>query len=63
MKKNRDLSDVVASSQDLSTMERHSMERRAEVSGLNEKMHEQIMQLEDQKVKYRQLKQKCQELE
>ena len=53
IKKNRDLLEIVKAKTDLSFAEEQANIRKVEISGLNEKVQEQAMELEDQKDKYR----------
>ncbi len=53
IKKNRDLLENLKAKTDLSFAEEQTNNRKVEISGLNEKVQEQAMELEDQKDKYR----------
>ena len=53
MKKNRDLLEILKAKTDLLFAEEQANNRKVDTSGLNEKVREQAMELEDQKDKYR----------
>ncbi len=63
IKKNRDLLQIVTAKSDPSFAEQQSNDLKIEVQRVTEKSQQQVMELEDQKDKYRSLKARCQELE
>ena len=63
IKKNRTLLETLLAQIDPSFAEQQSNARIVEISGLNEKIQQQAMELTDSKDKYRSLKRRCLELE